>query len=296
MMDSFLEKLIKLAQDKDWEDELDERGKRDRDLIKIIQSHPEGSLRHNEAFKKLHRDYKAVIAKQAVKSQLATVMPSKEHAELQGLAMLKDVVKKFDLNKKNKPITYIQDNIYRLMQKEKDNHVDFTAGKSAELTYKTGIINQAIPLLKGELNREPNDDEIHDFIKNTMGYTSVTKGNIKTIKNQSRKDFSSDRTIGSSDSGAEQLTWSDIHDVEEGTAISYRHEQAMKKRIEKYLDKFNRQERTLIRRYFALGQFSNSEAKNLHEAASNTGMTNYAAQKVIKRLKVMAKADYPADF
>ena len=170
-MSDFLRKLIKLATENDWEDQLDPRGKRDREHIKIMQTNPEGSLAYNEAFKKLHRDYKATIATQAVKSKLVNVMPSEIEAHAVGMAMLKDVAtRKFNLEEKVKPITYIHRQIYDLMRKEKGNWVDFGSQKSADLTYKTGIMNNAVQLLQGELGRDPTDKEIHDFITNVQGH------------------------------------------------------------------------------------------------------------------------------
>lgn len=282
-MSNIYDILSKIANDenvfRDWESGLDPKVKRERELIKSVQSNND-----KFAMKQLMKDYRNVINQEVSKSQLSKTMES-GMAQQYGMSIFKDLIKNnFDLSKPNKPITYIKTVLPQKLSKKKNEFMDLVARKSEDLTAKTGYTSIARDFLKRELDREPNIDEIHNFITKDMGLKIELK-NVQRIQDLTRRELSGNEQVGGkNDSGAEFLTLMDIKNVGSISPEEIFNDSLLKGKIENQLPNFTRPQRRLIRHYFGLGQFEGKPAKSQHQAAIKSNMTYYDAKRTLDKL------------
>jgi DNA-directed RNA polymerase specialized sigma subunit len=282
----FLEKLAATSEFKKWEQGLPDDARRERDLIKIVQKDTDRT-QVKKAMKELTRRYKGVISQSVKSSGLSSVMDHNT-AFQHGLTEFQSRIKNsFDLTKQVKPITYMHQLLRWDLSKKKQDFMNTTSKMSVDLTEKAGYISLAKDFLRRQLGREPTPDEALKYIKEELGWTSVTRANYDRIQSIQKKEFSGDELIGAKggDSRAEAISIFDVKNVSAVTPMDIYKNTMVKNQIEDLLPtNFTRQERRFLRNLYGLGQFQNKRAKSLNDAALNNNMTHYEARKVRDKL------------
>lgn len=250
---------------------------RERELIKAVQENDDFM-----AMKELLKAYQGTINKSIKKARLTSVMDYGT-AQAEGVRAFKDLVKTFDLNQKNKPITYFYGTLPQVLNKSRYNNRDLAARKSEDLTMKSENKATAESFLSRMDIENPTSDQTLKFIKtNLRGGKSITKENLDRINSYERRELSGNQQIGGKENtdGAEFITLNDITNIEDETPEQLLDRQYKQQQIEEYISKLNKNERRLLMSLYGLGPFKGKKAKSINEARLNANMSYYDANKV----------------
>lgn len=283
-MSSIKDLLQKVATtEKKKEAGMTQRALDERELIRKARSEDKYEARF--AQKQLLKSYRNVIGQQAKITGLSAVTdPNIAHTF--GTKILKELIHKYDLAKGVQPNTYFQNQLGFLMGKEKLNHVDFAAKKTADLAQKNAHVKRAEGILRMTLGREPTYQEIYDYITKKENLKIELK-NIERIKAYDRSDYSGNIRIGD-DTNADYMTLMDVVNVDTFTPEqSYIKDLEKKGHLEAIKSFTSKKERRFLYNILGYGEFEGKGEKSVSAAATNNNLSLYDAKKVRDRFLKM---------
>lgn len=278
----------KLAATKGWEDNLSPEVREEIDLIREAQKND--GFFSREAYKKLLNMYTGMISTVAKETGYNRVV-SHDEAMMFGTGVFRDLImdkNKLDLNKlQGKPSTRIYQHLKDMMRKQKPIDSMGVTYVSPELKRKVGAIELAKNNLRNELNREPNDDEVYNFIKKELKQTGVSKNNIKRISLSIKPELSGNSTVGEGD-----MTLFDIVSQDEISAEKMLTNSVWQKRYEETLHNgmFSFTEIDFIKRYLGLPPYASRSTINA--SALNSGLSGYEGEQALDRLRTELRRKY----
>jgi hypothetical protein len=283
--DQYLEKYANSQKEiEQWESTLDEKGRKERQLLRKYQQ-AKSLFEKNLLLKQLRMELRPVITKCVDQAGLATVV-ERDIAFQMAETHLKPLLDSFDLSMKNKLSTYLYSQLPGQLLKEKYRYRDMTSRRSEALTMTNQYIRTANKFLSNELDRKPTEDEIFNFVTDKMNM-KIKKDQIGRNLMMDREEYNGNEMIGKGDdSNAEALTLLDIKHVGSQSPEQMLKSQAKNDKIDELINKFGRNERKMLRRYYGLGEFK-GRPTNANNAATDSNMTYYQAKKVIADFEKM---------
>lgn len=257
----------------------------ERDLITRVQKNND-----NFAMKELLRLYRGPIV-QAVRSANLTNTMSQEDAMAYAENLFRDAVKNHvNPNAKNKPSTFIIGYLKNKLMTVRYQNMNTSARLSNDLSMKSNYVYRATQLLNRRGVEDPTNKEIVSVIQKEFGRAQkLTAKEVERIRSLNRKELSGTRTLIE----GTELSFGDAANASKVSAQDLLNNQFQREHIEQIIatPAYSRQERDFIRRMYGLGRY-HTPAKNIHQAALNSGLPDSRARRVMSAVEVALKRGY----
>ena len=273
MNKDIVEYMVKIAVETDVNIEVE--------LIKRVQKNP--------------NDYQAwqalkVRMSPAIQSAINSVKissPNLDPSNIKAAVMkrFETAIMSYNPDKDTKPSTYITKNLVGEVKKIDDGSRFYTR-QSSTLSQKGKMIHTGQEYFKMKHGRDPDADELYDFLRTEMNHSTIKKNEIANSMKYSRKEYSSDVVM--SDNDGEDITWGDINNVEQQTPEEYMEQSSQDAAIDAAVRKvLTPKEQKLFNEWTRRGIYKNDPRKKIPLAALaiNNNMTYQEAKQEIARIE-----------
>lgn len=256
---------------------------RELELIRKVQ-------RTNDVFamKELLRLFRGTIQKCIREANLGFVMD-----EATAVAYAENIVRhalkeNFDPSKKTKPNTFITNTLNNKLKTLKYERINMSSRMSTDLAMKAMYIHNAEPALKRMGIENPTDQQILDYIKKDLGKSpNLKKAEVKRIRSLEREELDGNRYISQNVEGSSKMSLTDTLNVQKISAQDMLERKFFENKVERVIGKpnYSANERKFIRMMYGIGIYKNNQAKNIHRAALDSGLTDASARRTLDKLK-----------